>query len=153
MKKIIAIAIMALLTTNLFAQHKDHKESQEKYKAQRVSYMTERMGLSPEEAQVFWPIYNQLDQERWKLHTHRRQLEKQIEDNYSSLTNSDFERINNELLSVAEKDYQLAKKYNAKFLEVLPAKKVVLIFQSEKEFRFKIIKQYRKENLDNKDKS
>ena len=33
-------------------------------KSEKIGFLTSEMGLTPEEAQVFWPIYNKAEQEK-----------------------------------------------------------------------------------------
>jgi len=39
----------------------------ERIKAQKVAFITERLNLSPEEAQKFWPIYNSFENKANKI--------------------------------------------------------------------------------------
>jgi hypothetical protein len=56
MKKIIPIALF-LFSVSIFAQG-GRKEMQEKIKAQKITFITDKLSLTAEEAQKFWPIYN-----------------------------------------------------------------------------------------------
>lgn len=142
MKKIIVFLVIMSLGGVVLAQ--PSAEQIERFKAQKVSYMTDKLSLTPQEAQQFWPIYNVFDQTRWKLHEQRRKLERKLRDSYEVLTDADFQRINLEMNELAKKDLDLWLKYNTEFLRVLPAKKVVLIAPAENDFRFHMIKDYKK---------
>ncbi len=142
MKKIIVFLVIMSLGGAVLAQ--PSAEQIERFKAQKVSYMTDKLSLTPQEAQQFWPIYNVFDQTRWKLHEQRRKLERKLRDSYEVLTDADFQRINSEMNELAKKDLDLWLKYNTEFLRVLPAKKVVLIAPAENDFRFHMIKDYKK---------
>ncbi len=48
---------MGLLSLQLHAQ-KSNNEKQEKLEALRIAFFTKQLELSPEEAQKFWPVYN-----------------------------------------------------------------------------------------------
>lgn len=55
MKKLILI-ITLVICANSFAQQ--NGKMQERIKAQKVAFITEKLNLSAKEAQGFWPIYN-----------------------------------------------------------------------------------------------
>ena len=55
MKNIITILVLVMSTT-AFAQRGG--KMAERIKAQKVAFITEKLSLTPEEAQGFWPIYN-----------------------------------------------------------------------------------------------
>ncbi len=55
MKKLILILAL-IICANSFAQPSG--KMQERIKAQKVAFITEKLSLTTEEAQGFWPIYN-----------------------------------------------------------------------------------------------
>lgn len=55
MKKLIPIIIL-LFSISSFAQ--DGGKMKERIKAQKVAFITDKLNLTAEEAQKFWPIYN-----------------------------------------------------------------------------------------------
>ena len=66
MKRFIALAACLLLAGALFAQPQGNKPSEEQRKkeferiqSEKIAFITQELDLSPEEAQVFWPVYNQ----------------------------------------------------------------------------------------------
>jgi len=71
MKKIIPIVIL-LFSCSVFAQidgeTREHiGEIRERIKAQKVAFITERLSLTVEEAQNFWPIYNAFESKTEKI--------------------------------------------------------------------------------------
>ena len=65
MKKYILIPLFALVVSTLFAQHgprpEAFREKKDKMNAMKAAYVTEELNLSTEEAQRFWPIYNEMN--------------------------------------------------------------------------------------------
>ena len=56
MKRLIIPILTLFICFNAYSQ-RDGK-MQERIKAQKVAFITERLDLSSKEAQKFWPIYN-----------------------------------------------------------------------------------------------
>ena len=57
MKKIIIyIPVFLFCSLSIFAQKK--RESREKIRTLKIAYVTEKLNLTENEAQKFWPIYN-----------------------------------------------------------------------------------------------
>lgn len=142
MKQLIATIALTFLFCGAFAQPGKHEDF-EKYKAMKVSFMTEKLELSPDEAQKFWPIYNEFEKKLFDFHRNRREMEKKIKENYDTYTDEEFRQISFDMVDQFRKEYELVKDYNEKFLKVLPAKKVVMISPLENDFRFRMIRQYR----------
>lgn len=148
MKQLYILLFALIVSVPAFSQGPNRQADFELYKAKRVSYMTEKMQLTPDEAQKFWPIYNEYDRLRMECHDKRRDLERRIKENYDRMSESDFKKLNSETVALSVRECELTKTYNDKFLSVLPAKKVVLIGPSENEFRFKMIREFRQREKD-----
>lgn len=152
MKKLAIIFGLLIICISVFAQPKGKHEDFEKFKALKVSFMTEKMELTPQEAQQFWPIYNEFDKKRFEAHQKRRELEEKVKDNYDKFSESEFKKLSYEIVDQYVKESDLLKEYHEKFLRVLPAKKVVILGQLENEFRFKMIREYRQKERDDENK-
>ena len=63
MKNFAIMAVLALLSfSNIQAQPKQKCNWQEKMMSEKIAFITMELQLTPEEAQVFWPVYNQISQ-------------------------------------------------------------------------------------------
>jgi hypothetical protein len=80
----------------------------------KIAYLTQRMNLTPEEGQRFWPIYNQYTAEI-------RQVQLAFRDNRDELARE-------------EAVLGIRKKYNFEFSRVLSREKVNMFFRTEKDF-------------------
>lgn len=60
MKKFNLLSLLFFLVlTNAFAQRTEQKYDPEKLQAARVAFITSRLDLKPDQAEKFWPIFNQ----------------------------------------------------------------------------------------------
>jgi hypothetical protein len=83
--------------------------------ALKIAYITKRLDLSPEEAQKFWPIYNQYAEELKR-------------------TRQDAIRSNKSEIELDEATLNIRKKYSALFTQAISPQKIDVFFKSEKEF-------------------
>ena len=61
----IFIAIAAFSSATLYSQPNANQDNwKKKMMSERVAFFTVELDLTPEEAQAFWPVYNQIDKER-----------------------------------------------------------------------------------------
>jgi dihydroxyacetone kinase-like predicted kinase len=81
-----ALAAFALLSiTNVDAQSK--KEGwQDKMKSEKIGFITVELNLTPEEAQVFWPVYNEIA-------NRKAELQKQVRESYKALLKALAEKV------------------------------------------------------------
>ena len=65
MKQIVTVLLALAVSLSAMAQKKDHKgPDHERFEAEKVAYITQQLSLTAEEAQVFWPVYNQAQKEQ-----------------------------------------------------------------------------------------
>ena len=120
-----------------------HQERWEKYRSEKVSFLTSNLELTPAEAEKFWPIYNQLDKERWETQKMRRELEEKVRDAGDSMSDKKVIELTREFAASMQKEGALFSKYNEEFLKILPPQKVLSMYKAEREFRMYMIKKYR----------
>jgi len=109
MKRLVLSISLFLLGFLVRAQNGNRLE------ALKIAYITNKLNLSPEEAQKFWPIYNSYALEL-------KVTRMKAVDNRSSELELDESLLN------------IRKKYSILFSQVLPPQKVDTFFKSEKEF-------------------
>jgi Spy/CpxP family protein refolding chaperone len=149
MKKIIAFATMmfvvAAATTKLNAQtnDKEPRDKWEKFRAEKVAFLTTELDLTPDEAQKFWPVYNQLEKERWEAHKHRQKLEEKVREAGDNMPEREIVQLTRDYAASMKKEANMMVEYNEKFLKILPPEKVLKLYKAENEFRFQMIKKFR----------
>ncbi|MCQ2146402.1 MAG: hypothetical protein MJZ16_02690 [Bacteroidales bacterium] len=153
MKRFIII-ILALLTVSFsaFAQSQDSKQAQQsqqqnqhhgygrdwqqRMKAEKIAYLTAAMGLTPEEAQKFWPLYNQAEAESGRATAESMaayvELTKAVKEGKSG---KDLEALVNRYTKAEAATRAIDQKYAPQYMKILSAEKVAKLFVGEEEFR------------------
>ena len=133
MKKIFFLACSIAFTFTLFAQPKGGK-FQEKMQAQRIAFLTQRLHLTPEEAQQFWPIYNQYTEKLQQIRASAKS-DKQLDDR----TEAEVEK---DILTEFDKEAReldLKKDYYQKLKKVISIKKIARLYGAERDFRAELV--------------
>ncbi|HYK76656.1 MAG TPA: hypothetical protein VEV16_06750 [Daejeonella sp.] len=99
----------------------------------KIAFITQQLNLSNDEAEKFWPIYNNYQKELNEL------LKQKRENRIKNKANA-TEELDNEL-DFEGRLLDIRKKYKAEFSKVLPADKVLQFFKAEREFREQMIRQ------------
>ncbi len=138
MNKIPQIIILTLLVSaSVFAQ----KPDREKIKALKIAHITEQLDLTEAEAQKFWPIYNANEEAEDKLREKSsRRKDKKNED----LSESEAKTLLLEWEKSEKQKVELKSKMLSQLLEIMPAKKIIKLYQAERSFRHKMIEEYKK---------
>ena len=144
MKQIIINTLIILIAViNSQAQKSSHAEKLEKYRSEKVAFLTSKLDLNSNEAQKFWPVYNQLEKEKWEIQKSRRAIEEKIRDAEASLSEAEIIKLTRDFAGSMQKEADIMIKYNEKFLKLLPPQKVLNLYQAENEFRVYMIKKFR----------
>jgi hypothetical protein len=142
MKKIIILLFTCLFMTSVMAQDEEvikDPKAQEKIKAARIAYITDRLGLTPEEAEKFWPVYREFSLKRQEL-KQQYDIKRKNPDPNKTVEQNEKETIEYGL-QLRQKELDLEKEYSGKLLNVVPAQKVMALRKVEEDFRNLLIKQ------------
>ncbi len=127
----------------VIAQDNDHQERWEKIRSEKVAFLTDKLKLTPTEAQKFWPVYNELENKRWEAQKCRRDLEVKVKEAEESLSDKEVIELTRDYAGNMQKEGALMVKYNDEFLKILPPQKVLILYKAENEFRMYMIQKYR----------
>ncbi len=116
-------------------QGKQHGDQHKNVEAQRIAFITKELNLTPDEAKVFWPVYNEYDAKRHDLKKSFKESGDFHEKNIDKLTEKEANQILDNQIIEAQKFLDLRKEYHAKFKAVLPAVKVLKLYDAEREFQ------------------
>ena len=110
-----------------------NKEAMERIEAARIGFITQKLDLSSEQAEKFWPVFNEYSKKRMAF---RDDFKNQFEGKRKEdLTDEDKIKIMDHQIEVKEKELALSKEYKSKFLEILSVDQMIALNQAEDEFR------------------
>lgn len=145
MKRILIIAAVSLGMSSLMVAQKnkaeerfDRKARIEQYESMKMAHITSELELTPEEAQKFWPVYNQWNEKKRALREAHRP-DKRVEE----MTEAEAEAF---LESVVEQRREMSAIEDAMIDDlqgVLPAQKIVRLLHVEKNFHKSMVRKMR----------
>lgn len=112
-------------------------DKQDKVEALKVSFITQKVNLTTQEAQSFWPVYNEYTD---KIKFARRNFRRAYNDVPDFKTDAEAESYLNAELKLKQTELDLHKEYYEKFKKLIGAKKTGLLRKAEEEFKKEIIK-------------
>ena len=113
---------------------------QEKMEAFKIAFFTEKLQLTPDESKVFWPIYNQFENERDALKD-RFDLDNQ---KLELISDKDVEAAILQHIEMEEQLVKLRRDYVRRFMEVLPVRKVAMLQRIDTEFKRALLEEIKK---------
>jgi len=148
-KGVLLFLFLALTSANtfLFAQRDDKRKAEfEQFKEKRVAFITKAVGFTTEEANAFWPLYNELQDKKFELN---RQQKKNLSEFMKSEktgkthTESEYKNMVDSSTQYKENDAKLEEEYFAKFSKIISYEKIFRYQQAELQFARQMLKQQR----------
>lgn len=130
------LLVLLIISNTAFAQGGSKKEALE---AIKVGIITKKLDLTPDEAKVFWPIYNLYEDELGALRKKRK--EEKNTDDITTLNDKEVEKVVDGEILFRQQELDIIKKYHAQFKKILPIKKVALLYKAQDEYKKELLKQ------------
>lgn len=145
MKRIAFLLFACILTLGVHAQDNDARMQRwEDMKAKRAAYYTEKICLTPQEAQQFWPVFNELQEKKWKLHMQMSAQFRNGKKDTDGRPIFDFAKINDELIRIKVQEANLDKVYHERFKKILNPEKLFRYYGAERDWANKLLKDIEK---------
>lgn len=143
MKRIYILVVFLLTTFVVAAQEGEDNIPQdpkvrEKINAARVAYITERLGLTPEEAEKFWPLYREYANKQ-------RELKQQF--NTAKKEGKPADELLDLEHSLKQKGLDIEKEYSGKLRQSISPQKLMSLRGAEEDFRKLVIQQLQQRQL------
>ena len=145
------ILLLSLLFLNVssFAQNsKQCRHHREQIKSERIAFITEALDLNVKEAQGFWPIYNTFNTNIEALRDKKHSEIFLVQNKEDKFTEKEYQTFLDKRISIIEDETKLKKRYQQDLSKVLSAKKIFLLYKSERDFKRKLIKNFRNKKAD-----
>ncbi|GEO03512.1 hypothetical protein AAE02nite_11760 [Adhaeribacter aerolatus] len=135
----ILLFLVISASTQGFSQDRHHpsKERLQNIQNAKIAFLTEKLELTPEQSQRFWPIYNQLETEREAYRNKWRSLRNE---NLDAMNDVEIRNALNTRLSWRQGELDLDKQYMDKFLRVISVRQLAMLYRSEREFTRVLLK-------------
>lgn len=135
---------MTTTLTAAIAQNADNQqqsctydECKQRFKSEKVAYISSGMNFTVEEAQMFWPLYNKYDAIFDKIGEARRQnfSRKGCMKNYDSMTDAKAGDIIAKSFEYDEQELNTRRQYHDELSKMFSQKQILLYYHLEHEFR------------------
>jgi Spy/CpxP family protein refolding chaperone len=125
-------------------------EKQEKFQSQKIAFITNKLKLTPKEAQAFWPVYNEYDSRKQNINQSRLKAVVKFQTEGVIFTEKESAELADQYIILQKQEALLAEEFNAKFKSVLPASKVLKLYQAELQFKRELLKLLKQSRSDKK---
>jgi hypothetical protein len=129
MKKIIIVCLSIALSVGAFAQ-----QGGKRIESMRIAFITQRLNLTPEESQQFWPVFNQFAEKMQQIKGSK------MDTPLDEMSDADAEKMILNEFDKESKELELKKEYYQKFKKILSVKKISKLYRAERDFKNELVK-------------
>lgn len=130
--RILIVFIFIALGAKAYSQTNDTEKA---LKAEKVAFLTKKLDLTQDEAKMFWPLYDEYWEKKIKILNDRRKLADDFIQNINNITDKEAVDYARRYVESQKRESDLIAEYNKLLLHILPPKKVMLLYQSNYEFK------------------
>lgn len=154
MKKIFIISLYILSASFAFGQDQTEIDPatqtqdpkvQEKIKNLRIAYISDKLGLTPEQAEKFWPVYRGFSDERKQLRMDFAKSRREV--NAQNPTPQDQERLVKLGLELKQRELDLEKDYSGRLMKIITAQQMLNLRKAEGDFQRMILQQVQQRRM------
>ena len=117
---------------------------QERIKALRTGFFTEKLNLTQAEAEKFWPIYNAYDDELSALKKEERtEIFQVFRRGLDDLSDNEANALIDKMTDIRTREFNLHKQLIEDLRKVPSPKKIIMLRRAEEEFKRTLLERFR----------
>jgi hypothetical protein len=137
-RKVVVFTILATFCAmNISAQN----ANRQRLDAYKIAFFTKRLNLTPTEAERFWPVYNEYQDNRNKIQLERQELNRNFNQNELNMSEREMIETGDKLIAMEVREAALAQEFHHKIKTVLSPVKVLRLYQAENQYRLQLLKE------------
>ncbi len=146
LKKYFLLFLIAVMSSLLYAQPPNDgpKNKRDQIHAQKIAFISTQLKLTPDEAQKFWPVYNQYEAEIEKIRKERRGYVNELKKS-AELSDDRAYELTEKIFATESKESQTRLTYLKQFAGVVGKKKAAEVFIAEEKFKRELLEKLKKE--------
>lgn len=121
------------------------REAREKIEAAKIALITERLELTPDQAEKFWPVYREYSQKNRKIRSDFNKERRSFDPN--SATEEENKKMLNMANKVKQQQLDLEKEYSDRMLQVISSRQLNNLRKAEGDFREMLLKRIRAQQM------
>ena len=149
MKRLVASFIAGVLISGTVAMGQN-KQTEEKIQAARIALITERLSLTPKQAEQFWPLYNEFSIKRKELRSEYNTDKAMLD--METATEEQKRALLNFGHKLKERNLKLERTYSDRMLSIITSDQILSLKKAEDDFRKMVLQQIQKRRQQRQDR-
>ena len=141
MKTLILTTFFGLSFLCLKAQN---QTALERIEAAKIALITERLELTPEQAERFWPIYREYSEKQRDIRRDFQELKRDFDP--KTATEKENQQVLEKGYQMKERRLELDRSYSTRMQQVVTSRQLMNLRKAEDDFREMLIQRIRQQN-------
>ena len=133
---IILMMIMIMIASFRLASQNPNLERLNAYK---IAFFTRRLNFSSQEAEKFWPVYNEYQKQKNIIQSEKASILKNFNQNENNLSDNQLTEMGDKLIATMVQESDLASTFHNKLKGLLPPAKVIKFYQVENQYKTQLL--------------
>jgi hypothetical protein len=141
MNKLGKIWVFATLLLTVTIVSGQGRPGMDKIKSLKVAFITERVGLTSNEATMFWPVYNEHEEALAQIRRKERMDIRSKMMDFENISETEANRLLDQLIELEKEKQELNVEFLSNIREVISPKKTFLLIKAEEDFKKRLLRQ------------
>lgn len=137
MKKVIFVLLIMVSMPGIKSSAQN--TNLEKLNNYKIGFFTKKLNLTSEEAEKFWPVYNEYQVQRNQIQLEKMKINRTFNQNESSLSDKQLEEMGDRYVDLLVQESGLAVTFHKKLKTVLSPAKVIMYYQAENQYKLQLL--------------
>jgi hypothetical protein len=137
MKRIVFVLLIILVFPSIKSGAQN--TNLEKLNNYKIGFFTKKLNLTSEEAEKFWPVYNEYQGKRNLIQIEKLKINRNFNQNGSTLSDNQLEDMGDKFVDCLVQESSLAVEFHKKLKEVLSPAKVIMYYQAENQYKAQLL--------------
>lgn len=138
MKRIIVILIIFGIGSIYVTGQNPNRERLDAYK---IAFFTKRLNLTPKEAEIFWPVYNEFQEAKNKIQLERIGINRNFNMNELNMSEKEMIEAGDRIVDLEVREANMIREFHARIKGILPPVKIMRLYQAENLYRQQLLKE------------
>lgn len=131
----VLIVMMILSSLRVSAQN----PNLEKLNSYKIAFFTQKLNLTPQEAEKFWPLYNDYQDRKNKIQVERVQMTRTVVQNGANMSDKELTELGDKYFGLEVKEADLSKEFYNNMKGALPPLKIFKFYQAENQYKLVLL--------------
>ncbi len=139
--KTIFLPLLLFISAAVLKAQPEPGFNKELLMSEKIAFFTKKIQFTPDEAKLFWPVYDEYAAKREALMLERRSIMQTCQNGIDQMDEAEIKAKSSRFIEIDQKELQLKESYLIEFKKILSPAKLLKFQLAEEHFRVHLLRQ------------